>query len=519
MPKRVDCTELEKAIFELAMSIGAQPDVADLDGVVAGIQRIIPVMSREEIINSIVNATETQRVELDDIAQKLAQIKRDARKESEPRRKERLKKQIEEYQRRIDEGDFIREKPKELPTTKELERLAFERDQLRLEVRRAIYKLKPRSLFHNLVVEPLLASRVIKTIWDLSAPFRQGAMITLGHPIMGIKAGVQMFKAFSAQEAYTINSRILNSANAPLYHKAKLYLAPYSDSDTAVVEEPFMSRLAQKFPGTKLAERTYTTYLNVLRAQCFDAMAASLGNDGEITLDQAKAIARYINEATGRGGLGKLEASAQALNTVFFAPRYVASRFQLMVGHPMWGAPPEVKRLIARQYARFLVGIGCVYLLGWWAGADFEWDPRSADFGKMRFGKSRLDPMAGLSQATVLIGRLVTGETKSTKTGKVTPIRGDKVPYGGMGVADVLANFTRSKLSPTFGLPIDVIAGEDVVGNKVTLGGAVITAPVPITLRDIYVAMKTEGIEEGAALGLVSVFGMGLQTYTERKKK
>lgn len=39
----------------------------------------------------------------------------------------------------------------------------------------------------------------------------------------------------------------------------------------------------------------------------------------------------------------------------------------------------------------------------------------------------------------------------------------------------------------------------------------------PLAYRDIYEAMQEHGIVGGTALGILSMFGMGVQTYEESK--
>src|SRR5690606_29922680 len=114
----------------------------------------------------------------------------------------------------------------------------------------------------------------------------------------------------------------------------------------------------------------YVTFLNKLRADSFDAMVEGLARNGEPTAAEIEAIANYINVATGRGSIGtSADASASVLNAAFFAPRLVASRFQLLALHPLWrntpaadGSKPtmRVRKMVAKEYGKFLAGIGTV---------------------------------------------------------------------------------------------------------------------------------------------------------------
>src|SRR5690606_9183358 len=125
---------------------------------------------------------------------------------------------------------------------------------------------------------------------------------------------------------------------------------------------------------------------------------------------EMKAIANFVNVATGRGNLGLKEGALVGLNTVFFAPRYVLSRFQLMYGQPFKGGTQVTKQMVAKEYARFLTGIAVVYSLAIASGAKVGVDPHSSDFGKIIIGNTRLDPMVGLSQTATFTTRVLTGD-------------------------------------------------------------------------------------------------------------
>ena len=173
--------------------------------------------------------------------------------------------------------------------------------------------------------------------------------------------------------------------------------------------------------------------------------------------------------------------------------------------------------LIAKEYGRALIGLSAVYGLGALAGATIETDPRSSDSGKLKFGNTRLDPLMGLSQNTVLLSRIGTGETKSLGTGRITEIRG-KVPYRRATSYDVIATFLRTKLAPVLGAAVNIATGKNVVGQKTTPLTVAADLTIPLSFKDIYDVMKDQGVPRGSILELLSLFGMGLQSFDERQK-
>ncbi len=565
----VDCSELAKLLTDIAMNLGSRPDVKNLDGVVKKMEKLLPGITRQAVIDAIVETTESQKRQADDLINKLNTIKTEARTDkrlqrkisdlqgflekgavplkqtrskkgteaiealrsirddlkkklaqSEPVQKQRLEKQIADLTKRIESGDILpKAKAIEIPKSKELERLQFQRDEMQRQIRRRINALKPRTMWEH-IAEPFNTARGLITSIDLSAVLRQGGFAVFSHPVRSARAIGPMLKALSSkQKQAKINDEILSRPNAPLYRKAKLFIAPidgtYKLSDR---EEIMQAKLLDKIPLVAASNRAYTTFLNLVRADSFDTLAAGLSKDGEVTLDEAKVLANFVNVSTGRGSLGALEKAALPLNTVFFAPRYVASRFQLLFGQPFFGGNAQTRKIIAKEYARYLIGLGLVYALGRWLGGEIEKDPRSSDFGKINFGKTRVDPLSGISQVTVLLSRLVSGKTKSSTSGRITPLRGEKVPIWSGGTPEVVARFLRSKLSPMFGTTLNLAAGENVIGEPVTLKTATVDLTVPLSMREVFETTTEQGLPKGTALSLLAIFGMGMQTYGSQIK-
>jgi hypothetical protein len=240
-----------------------------------------------------------------------------------------------------------------------------------------------------------------------------------------------------------------------------------------------------------------------------------------VTLAEAKSIANYVNVATGRGAVIASTTALVNMNTVFFAPRLVLSRFQLLTGQPLRAASSlRVRSLIAKEYAKFLGGLGVMYALGQLAGAETEIDPRSSDFGKIKFGNTRIDVLTGISQVSTFSGRLISGQIKGLRSGKVSQLAGKEArKFGNKDLFDVLSTFFRSKLSPVVGGVIDVRTGTDVVGAQVTAESAVANLLTPLVIQDIFEAMKEQGIPATTALSLLAVLGFGMQTFDPKKRR
>src|SRR5690606_12057261 len=278
--------------------------------------------------------------------------------------------------------------------------------------------------------------------------------------------------------AYKANRAIWQRDNANLYRKYKLEITDPDSVSLTKMEEEFMSRWLEKMPvlaGGGLVRgsaRAYSTVLNILRADTFDALNATLVRGKEPTQAEGEAIANYVNAATGRGSLGKFQQSATLLNTLLFAPRWVLSRFQMLAAQPLWYGTGRTRALIAKEYARFIIGALVAQALAFIAaGGDdddelfISTDPRHTDFMRSKVGNVVIDPWAGFIPRAVLATRLVTGE-KITGSGKVVSLNDPK--YGQEDRFGLVARYLRTKLAPIPGAAVTIATGRNVVGQEQT---------------------------------------------------
>lgn len=479
-----------------------------------GMERRVPSPEESRLIKLVNQAKNEFQIPIDDPNVQL--------KSSLDELKTRLKNRTLEFQDKLKRGDFEKKPRRIIQMDPEANRLHLEMSKAKAAWHEALMKdrLAKRSVARKIWDtggEILNTSRAVLTSMDLSAVLRQGGFIAFAHPVRALKSFPAMFRAFTSEAGqHAVDREILARKNYPLYAQSKLYLSEHGQK-LSQMEEAYMSRWADKIPLVAGSQRAYVTFLNKLRADSFDAMANSLARNKELTPAEAAAISNFINVATGRGNLGMKENALVGLNTIFFAPRYVASRFQLLAGQPLYRGTARTRAAIAGEYARYLIGVALVYALAKQDGATIESDPRSADFGKLKYGNTRLDPISGLAQTSVLTGRLAAGETKRAN-GKVVPIRGPKVPFGSPNSADVMASFLRSKLAPVPGAIVNTLTGKDVVGQPVTIESTAKNLLVPLSFSEIAKTMQEQGVDRGTAMAILSIFGMGLQNYDATKR-
>lgn len=465
-----------------------------------------------------------------------------------------LAREIKRVEARMTAGDFTK-KPR---AAKRM--LSAENLQTQLELRKLKHAFAKRVFEaemakrtriqkgFGLVVETFNATRSIMTSIDWSAILRQ-SLFTFGHPVLAAKVFKPMFLAtFSEAQNVNIEEQIRKRPNYQLYERAKLHLTESHGYDPKRVEEQFVGRWLERIEevdgeaGKNLARkvhrwatapvrgsgRAYSTFTNLMRVEMFDTLYGSLVNDPTAPAQaELEAVANLVNVFTGRGTFGKtVDAGGVAASMLLFAPRYLASRFNVLLGQPILrgylasepGTNKRIARMAAKEYARTLVGMAVIYGLAamWQAvngGDDDEepiatLDPRSSDFGKIKFGNVYLDPMAGLAQATVFMARVWTKET--TVEGEVRSLGPDR-DFGQRSVYDVMADFGRSKLSPMAGFIVNSLTDEGFGGEPLTNIEAAQELVAPLAWREIPGVVKDQGLPEGMALMALSWLGMGIQ--------
>lgn len=405
---------------------------------------------------------------------------------------------------------------------------------------------------------------------DLSAPLRQGAGLI--HRKEWANASKEMFKYLGNKEYY--NSAMQSIENRPNYllgRESGLFLS--KSDDVLNAEEAFAHNYVHNLPKPLRevvggSERAYTGFLNKLRSDTFDSMikqAEGLGHkaftavkdaEGNITrtpTDSTRAISKYINYATGRGGLGRLEKFAPELNTVLWSPRLITSRLGLLTNPKLFMDLPKGMRL---ETLKSLVGIAALGAttgtLGTLAGGrvlghplddkDMNWfskpkrgerligansDVLSADFGKVRFGNKTLDPWGGFQQPIVAMARMLAGRTNNRTQNPLQTagnfLANKESPMTGL-VHDLLTakEFTGKGMDTDMSKPGTIGAYTDQYGNKKTIPKEILLRFTPMLLQDLTdLATSDPGFAEATglniALGTAAGLGMGSQTYEEKK--
>jgi len=365
-------------------------------------------------------------------------------------------------------------------------------------------------------------TKALKASLDDSAVFRQGWKTMLTNPVIWSKNAIKSFgdiaKELGGKDAMkSVKADIFSRENQMngMYQKMKLAVG--------VTEEAYPSTLPEKIPFLKrlykASENAYTGFLYRQRADIADRYIAIAKKTGvELDKKQLESIGKMVNSLTGRGDLGKLEPVANVVNNVFFSPRFVKANFDTLTAHQFQkGVTPFVRKQAALNLVKVIAGSSAVMATAEaMRPGSVEFDPRSADFGKIKVGDTRFDVTGGMGSLVTLFAREIAQSTKSTKTGEVSKI---EYGYGKTNGLDVLYQYFENKLSPPASLAADLMRQADRLGNKLTVGGefANLFVPLPITT---YQELKSNPNAANVAIGLISdALGIATTTYSPNVPK
>ncbi len=507
----------------------------------ADLVEIFPDVKADDILLLLSNPGKQsqQKIEKDLMESKaeLKSVKAAAKTATDPEQKElaklhkRLEKSIARLEEKIKNKDFSKKTKKEIAYDQKAMELKLQEEKLKERYQEILFQahidnMTPAQRAWHETRNTLNAIKALVTSFDLSGIRRQGGWYAFTHPVMTMKTMRDLKGVVVSELAdYMENEALKQRKNYRLYRKYRLGItemgttsAVWRKEEEYAFQKSIAGNIAVKIPGVKASQRSYVTYLNRIRADYFDLLSDKLAAKGQKLTDREyKAIADFVNDATGRAGLGKHENSAMTLATIFFSPRFVLSRFRIALGVNLVTAPNQVRKIIAQEYARYLTGlIGVIGLLSM-AGDEPEEDPRSSAFGKIKIGKTYIDLMSGLQQPIVLMSRLVSGKRK-TPAGTIRQERGPDAAFGASTLTTI-NQFVRSKLAPVPGALLSMITGKNYIGEEKKPWEIMAELPVPLLFKDIYEAMRVEGVPAGMALGAIAMMGESISTQEGKQEK
>jgi len=402
-----------------------------------------------------------------------------------------------------------------VPTEGELQLLdtVFGKEFTETVLSKRDFLTKARDLGYEIMSLP----KAMMATADLSAPLRQGIFL-IGKPRQFIPAFFDMFKAFGSEKTFTaMQQEIFNRPTFELMKESKLALTDMGKF-LGKREESFMSSLIGKIPVigkvAKASNRAYVGFLNQLRADVFDDLiskAKNIGLNPEQSTSLLREISGFINNATGRGSLGKFEKAATSINAIFFSPRLMASRLNLLNPAYYVKASPFVRKEALKSLFSFL-GIGATVLtFAKWMGSEVGADPRSADFGKIIIKDTRIDIWGGFQQYIRMASQLVSGQYISSATGKLLTLGEGYKPLTRL---DILSRLLEAKEAPLFSFATGWLRGTNYIGEPFEVPKELGQRFIPMAIKDIYETARNN--PDLIPISLLSFLGVGTQTYSSR---
>jgi len=349
--------------------------------------------------------------------------------------------------------------------------------------------------------------RSLMASFDLSAPLRQGLFLGATYPKQFAKAFGGMFSQFASEKSFKASMEEIRGRETYSMMKRSGLALTDLERFASTREEQFIGAgLAEKFPivgrGVRASNRAYSGFLNKVRADAFDSLvrdAKEAGIDPATNPKLTRAISDFVNDASGRGGGKFLSDHVQGLNALFFSPRFMASRINLL-NPAKYVAMDPITRKAALRGALSLGSAGITILsLAKLSGASVETDPRKADFAKIRIGNTRYDIFGGFQQFMRFAVTMAKGPENGTRW-------------------DTFTRFAETKTSPLVSFGIAALRGKNIVGQEFNLDREALDRFVPMVAQDAYDLMKERGAVS-APMAMPAMFGVGMQTYESKKKQ
>lgn len=421
----------------------------------------------------------------------------------------RLRDELARVERQLETGE-IPEKVKRAkkPTTPGLERMEIKLAQRRRDARQMIADMAPWTT-GKVIKEIAYSAKALAATADISFTMRQNFWQVAAHPVMAAKGFTPSWKAFLSQNtADEIQNTLLNHMeNSSLYELAGIAIQDAASPDAQQGSEVFRAKVIERsnLPGLKqwgavmrASSRHAVTVGNLIRTSAFDQFMAKNPN---ATTEEMKAMADYINVSTGLGNLGSWGAVAETLNFTLFSPRFAVSRFQTPYMTYKYWSLPRVREQIAKDAVRVISTGNLAMALAALAGASLNFlDPDDPDWGKIRFGDTRIDIWGGFQQPARVIARIA-----------IMPFR-EEADFSPL---EIVERFAAFKVAPVISIPGEMLTGKTAIGEETTLTETMAMSVVPLAMRDIGEAWAISGPGAALSTGALAALGVGVGTYKD----
>jgi hypothetical protein len=296
----------------------------------------------------------------------------------------------------------------------------------------------------------------------------------------------------------------------------------------AAYEEQYPANLAARAPIIgrvfKASEAAFVGSGLRMRADLYDLLADQAKSNGKDVSDQKEFIepvGKLINNLTARGSWGKHHGESRVTKLILWAPKMLMANINTLAGVDYWTnlRNPFARREAGLNWLKVIGTTALIMAIASAMGDDdepiVEWDPRSSDFGKLKFGDTRFDITGGMGSIVVLAARIITGKRKSATTGIVTPYESG---FGRQSRFDAIVDFLVNKNPPPTAILRDWFKGETPTGERFTPTGAAYRAMTPIAAQN-FIKLKDNASADRLAGAIVDVFGINTSSYSDSERQ
>lgn len=372
----------------------------------------------------------------------------------------------------------------------------------------------------------VLTSAIYKSIqasMDMSYALRQGFKVLTKDPTAWKNNFVEAFKPFSKISSKEAQNVVANRFKASLVSHPLYQQAIDAKLAIGVIEDFFPTTLSEKIPllGNifKASNEAFTIFSQGSRMSLFEDMVNKAAKDGvELTPQLYKDLAKVANSITGRGSLGKLEASSETINKIFYSGRFIKSQLDTFTMPFNTSLDITARKEAMKSSLSNLSTIGALMATAS-LFTEVESDPRSSKFGKMKVPGSKdtwIDLTAGLGSYITLASRVATQQSKSATTNKVSELNSGK--FGSTTSFDVVSNWLTGKLSPAPSTAVQFLKGSDYSGKKPTIAGSALNLATPITAGNALQIFSDEDTGTALISTVFDALGASQTNYQKFKK-
>lgn len=368
-------------------------------------------------------------------------------------------------------------------------------------------------------------TKSLKAVGDLSSLFRQGFKTLWTDPGSWATNALKTFGDVGKQLAVKgTDDSIMDAVKADLYSRPNAINGMYDKMKLAIGndEEAIPTSLPERIPlfGRlfKATQTGFEGFLYRVRADVADKyinMAQKAGVD--LNKTELSSIGKMVNSLTGRGYLGRGEELGKALNNVFFSPKFIKSNIDTLTAHQFQeGVTPFVRKQAAINLVKVVGMTSAVLTVAHMLNPkSVDLDARSSNFGKIKVGKIAFDVTGGSGPLVTLAARIIENSTKSTTTGKVTPLNTGK--FGSQTSVGVIEDFLTNKESPIASTVSDILNRSTFAGGKPTIQGEAANLVTPFPIQNIWEATPQVGLANSIAAEIADALGLYTTIPTSKK--